>query len=153
MTSKLSIMFYSVLLLASASASTRATWLTTYDDAIKSLDSAVSTLTYFQGLGITKVYVSVWNNGNLYANSSTYQNLVGYQNADYLGNVVDAARQVGGISVVAWFEYGNMAGYAGVQNAFAKNAQQKGWLIGNGQLAHNFVWLDPGNADAANFLV
>ena len=114
MSLKLVYLLLALLLLGGASANTRATWLTTYDSAIKSLDAAVSTLTYFQGLGITKVYVSVWNNGNLYANSSTFKNFVGYENADYLGNVVDAARQVGGISVVAWFEYGNMAAYGGV---------------------------------------
>ena len=101
--------------------------------------------------GLNQVYVSIWQSGNLFAQSQTYTTLLGFSKPDYLGNVLNAAEKVGGISVVAWFEYGNMAEYGGVTVPFALKARDLGWLLDDGQLAHQYAWLNPSNANFVDF--
>ena len=92
--------------------------------------------------------MDVWHNGDLLAESSTYTNLVGTTKADYLGNVLSAAQQVGGIEIAAWFEYGLISCYGSCQ--YGEVARDKGWELGS---AGEFRWLDPSNAEFRDFFV
>ena len=44
---------------------------------------------------------------------------------DYLQNVLNAANKIGGFTIVAWMEYGNMACYKDYSNDFLKKALSK----------------------------
>lgn len=45
-----------------------------------------------------------------------------------------------------------MAAYGSVGNKFSQVAQQRGWLLGNGQAYNTFVWLNPSNSEVVTFL-
>ena len=124
----------------------RRTWASTYSSWIKSESQAKSMLQFYKSLGIDRVYVDVWHNGDLLAESSTYSNLMSSSRSDYLGNVLSAADQVGGIEVVAWFEYGLISCYGSC--AYGNIARSKGWELGSDG---GFTWLNPGNAEFRDF--
>jgi uncharacterized lipoprotein YddW (UPF0748 family) len=73
--------------------------------------------------GVRRVYVDVWNNGVVYFNSTTMHNIVstGVGN-DHLLWALEAGNHFG-IEVYAWFEYGLMTSYGGINNDFARYAQ------------------------------
>lgn len=150
----LKVLIYTACLFSffSSTLAFRATWITTYDP-IKSQWESEDLLRALKSFGINKVYVSIWQAGNLFAKSQSYSSLMGFSKPDYLGNVLNAAETVGGISVVAWFEYGNMAQYGGVTVPFALKARSLGWLLDDGRLSHGFAWMNPSNANFANFFV
>lgn len=101
-----------------------------------------------QGFGINRVYVDVWNQGTVYFNSPTMQGFSpSSQGRDILSWAVSAGRSTN-IEVYAWFEYGLMASYGSLNNAFAQQAQQKGWILGQ---YNNFYYMDP-TSGATEFL-
>ena len=103
-------------------------------------------------LNISRVYLDVWNNGKIYFNSTTMNNILpdgsGYS-FDALSKYIPMASKYN-IKVIAWFEYGLMTSYGGVNNAFAVYAQKNNWLLGE---FNNFYWLNPSNNDVISFLV
>ena len=100
--------------------------------------------------GVRRVYVDVWNNGVVYFNSTTMHNIVstGVGN-DHLLWALEAGNHFG-IEVYAWFEYGLMTSYGGINNDFARYAQGKGWILG--QYNNAFYWMDPSNTDVLHFI-
>ena len=136
----------------SSAYTTKYTWMSIYDPASRDQYTAKQTLTKLKGLGVTKVYVDVWNNGNLYARSGVYNRLMGYgsnPNPDYLSNVLQAAQAVGGVDIVAWFEYGVMGCYTGSPCQYGNIARSKGWMLGTDG---EFTWLNPSNSQFTSFL-
>lgn len=101
--------------------------------------------------GVRRIYVDVWNQGVVYFASPTMQNAVGPTGVgnDFLKWVLDAAK-VYNIEVFAWFEYGIMTSYGGINNDFARYAQSKGWIIGE---YSGFYWMNPDNTAMLNFIV
>lgn len=129
----------------------RATWLpVSYDQSDEA--TVQELLIGLKEIGITRVYVDVWNQGTVYFNSSTMMALLpdgtGVGN-DHLRWTLSAASEVG-IEVYAWFEYGLIAAYGGINNAFAKVATDQGWILG--QEGQGFVWMTPDNQDVLAFL-
>ena len=112
-------------------------------------------------IGINRVYVDVWNQGKLYFKSDTMDNFVNNGEGtsdDYLLWTLEAAQKINQennnideIEVFAWFEYGLIAAYGSINNDFAREAEQKGWILG--QEGQGFVWMDPDNSDVLSFLV
>jgi uncharacterized lipoprotein YddW (UPF0748 family) len=68
---------------------------------------------------------------------------------DNLKWTLDAARQIGGMEVYAWFEYGLIAAYGEINNDFAHEAKSRGWILG--QEGEGFIWMDPDNNEALTF--
>ena len=81
-------------------------------------------------IGINRIYIDVWNNGNLYFNSSTYNsfitNTTNTIEFDALQTYIPFANEYK-IETYAWFEYGLMACYSGninVNNSMGNNTLQ-----------------------------
>lgn len=150
----LKFLLYSIFIFSiyCSSSPLRATWVTTYDP-IQTQWQCETLLSSLKLFGITKVYVSIWQAGNLFAQSQTYSSLMGFSKPDYLSNMINAADKIGGVSIVAWFEYGNMAQYGGVSTPFALKAKSLGWLLENGKLVHGYSWMDPSNSNFVEFFV
>lgn len=132
-------------------AALQATWLpVSYNCG--SAESVASTLQRLKSEGVRRVYVAVWNQGVVYMQSPTMTRLMGANSAaqgrDILRWALDGARPLG-MEVFAWFEYGLMCSYNDLSNAFASTASRKGWVLGK---YNSFYWMDPGQADVANFL-
>ncbi len=101
--------------------------------------------------GVNRVYVDVWNQGKVYFQSPTMETLVssGGVADDHLLWALQAAKIVGDIDVYAWFEYGLMPSYGGINNEFAEEAEARGWVLGQ---YSGFYWLDCANIDVLSFL-
>lgn len=98
----------------------RATWIpVSWGDTTSA--GAQQTMQSLSNLGVNRVYISVWNNGKTYFNSSTMYDLVGSGGigTDQLSWGVKYAKQYG-MEVYAWFEYGNMAAYQSISTPFAQ---------------------------------
>ena len=129
----------------------KSTWIpVSYD---QSNEAAVQELmNNLKEIGITRVYVDVWNQGTVYFNSPEMNALLPDGTGsgdDHLKWTLSAASEVG-IEVYAWFEYGLIAAYGGINNGFAKVATDNGWILG--QEGQGFVWMDPDNQDVLAFL-
>eukprot|EP01016_Furgasonia_blochmanni_P023871 TRINITY_DN2571_c0_g11_i1.p1 TRINITY_DN2571_c0_g11~~TRINITY_DN2571_c0_g11_i1.p1 ORF type:complete len:356 (-),score=73.50 TRINITY_DN2571_c0_g11_i1:155-1222(-) len=107
------------------------------DQSDQAINSALQDL---KKAGINRVYVDVWNNGDLTFKSPTFQSFTGYPaSKDTLGAYVKSGRTLG-IQVFAWFGYGFMSRYQGYDGKFAAIAKQKGLELGN---ANGFTWMHP----------
>ena len=135
------------LVLVSGARSFRAAWIpSSYDSS--SSDALCAQLNKLAAMGFDRVYLDVFNNGNVYFNSSTVA-------AAGLGAVLgqDRLRWATEIcafrgEVFAWFEYGLMAQYGAPTGAFARHAQQQGWVLGQ---SGGFTWLKA-DSGATQFL-
>jgi len=134
------------------SALLQATWLPVQYQCYNS-SSVLSVFQSLKNKGVSRVYVDVWNNGQVYFNSPTMLNSVGvggYAGFDLLGWSLDAGASTG-IEVMAWFEYGLMAAYTSFQdtNAFPIYAKSKGWVVGE---YNSFVWMDASRMEVLDFI-
>ena len=131
--------------------SIRATWVpVSYDQNDEATVRGL--LNSLKDIGVNRVYVDVWNQGTVYFNSPTMNALLPDGTGvgdDHLKWTLSAASDVG-IEVYAWFEYGLIAAYGGINNGFSKVATDKGWILG--QEGQGFVWMDPDNQDVLAFL-
>lgn len=128
----------------------RGAWI---DNKLAPTQQAMNTTVHeLARLGVNRIYVDAWNNGNVYFPSSTMAAVCPtcVASADLLLWAADAA-QSAGISVCAWFEYGLMSGYAGggATNTFTALAKQRGWYAGD---ANSFHWMDPSNPEVIALL-
>ena len=122
------------------------TWMTVHNPALRDESLAKEALIRLKGLGVTKVFVDVWNNGRLYTKSGIYNQMMGISvnpNPDYLSNVIRAAQSIGGIEVAAWFEYGLIGCFLSEPCQYGDRARQFGWELGT---SGEYTWLDPGNS-------
>eukprot|EP01016_Furgasonia_blochmanni_P013873 TRINITY_DN17146_c0_g1_i1.p1 TRINITY_DN17146_c0_g1~~TRINITY_DN17146_c0_g1_i1.p1 ORF type:complete len:371 (+),score=82.65 TRINITY_DN17146_c0_g1_i1:80-1114(+) len=135
-----------VVLTAQAANYIRATWLPAgFGDATEQeIETTVRTLA---GYGVNRLYPCVWNNGEVFFNSPTYQKLTGITTyKDNLGQYLKYAKKYG-IQVIPWFEFGLMAEFAGAKTTFGNIIKKLGWYIGD---ADGFSWMHP--AKATKFL-
>ena len=113
------------------------------DDTIKNLASH----------GVQRVYVDVWNNGNVYFQSPTMEDLLRDRGGGGIGrDILSWSLESGSkykVEIVAWFEYGLMCSYDNLQGTFASYASSSGWVMGQ---YSNFYWMDPSNKDVQSFL-
>ena len=106
----------------------QASWLPVSYEMVNS--STVMTLvSTLKSRGVTRIYVDVWNQGRVFFESQTMDSLVpsgAGTPQDNLKWTLDAARQIGGMEVYAWFEYGLIAAYGEINNDFAHEAKSRG---------------------------
>jgi len=104
-------------------------------------NEAQKTMQDLKSIGINRVYLSVWNQGLAYFNSSTLRTLVGPEALakDQLSWGVKFAH-LAGLEAFAWLEDGFSSGSSATTNPFSSKAQSLGWNLGNG---NGFSWVDP----------
>lgn len=129
-------------------ANIRATWI-----PVQFFSSITNNSFYsLSQLGISRVYIDVWNNGHVYFKSKTMDNILpsgqGFE-YDALSQFIPMANRYN-IKVYAWFEYGFMTSYDGINNAFAQFAQSNDWLLGK---SNNFYWMNPNLLSVQKFLI
>mmetsp|Transcript_49142 Transcript_49142/g.63093 ORF Transcript_49142/g.63093 Transcript_49142/m.63093 type:complete len:320 (+) Transcript_49142:91-1050(+) len=126
----------------------QATWLpNSYESS--SNETIFNMMSSLKDEGIQRVYVDVWNQGNVYFSSPTIQSIVpSSQGDDHLLWALNAGKMLN-IDVFAWFEYGLMTSYGGLNNGFAQYANNQGWILGE---YNNFYWMDPRNSNVLIFL-
>lgn len=109
------------------------------------------TITDLHKQGINRVYICVWNQGKLFFQSKTMLdlNLNSMIGPNRLQWAINAAKKLNDMEVFAWFEYGTMVSYGGLNNDFANYANSNGWLLGE---AKNWYWMDPSNKEVLDFL-
>ena len=126
----------------------KASWIPT-SYGCQSAETIYSTFSALKEEGISRVYMDVWNSGKVYFKSPTMEalspNSIG---PDYLQWALDAGKELG-IEVFAWFEYGLMTSYGGINNDFAQYAESNGWMLGE---YGSFYWMDPENEEVLNFI-
>ncbi|ESO96265.1 hypothetical protein LOTGIDRAFT_174920 [Lottia gigantea] len=82
-----------------------------------------------KAVGITRVYINIWANGNIYAKSSTAKSNGVNMPRDALEWAVNAGKTYG-LEVFAWFEYGTQAESGLIPSSkFATESDKKGWLL------------------------
>lgn len=97
-------------------------------------------------LNFNRVYVSVYNNGLTYPTQVSYRNretklpLLNLLNTA----IYQANRQ--GLKIYAWYEYGLMLH---PDDSLAK--QHPDWLLADGQIVNNCVWLDPSHLEVQKY--
>ena len=110
-----------------------------------------SDMRFLASLGVTRLFVDVWNDGTVYFKSPTMSALVpdgGAFGGDFLQSIL-ALASPHGIEVVAWLEYGFMAAYS-VPNNFSRAASSNGWMLG--KTTNSFYYLDPSNDQVLQFV-
>eukprot|EP01031_Cornospumella_fuschlensis_P044769 gene44769-54751_t len=131
----------------------QATWLPVsyHTSSIEDIDAILGSLYKH---GVQRVYVDVWNQGVVYFQSPVMASFINNQSScvgrDILGWTLQLAPKYN-MEVVAWFEYGLMASYGSVaSNAFATEAQSRGWLIGQ---YNNFYWMNASMVDVQDWFI
>ena len=107
-----------------------------------------------QEKGINRIYLDVWNQGQVYFHSKTWESFTSQKlrpELDYLGLALASASEISEeIEIFAWFEYGLMTSYGGTStNKFAMLAQENGWVLGS---ANNFDYMDPRKEEVLTYL-
>ena len=136
------------LLCSGAAEDFRAAWIPSSSDCTTS-EQLCDQMVALQEVGINRVYLDVWNQGKVYFASPTME-AAGLNTSvgdDRLRWASECDSFQG--AVVAWFEYGLIAAYGSINNAFAEYAEDQGWILG--QEGAGFVWLDV-NSGALDFL-
>lgn len=113
-------------------------------------DDLCAQMTSLQGIGVDRIYLDVWNQGNVYFESPTMAGVVPEcVRDDRLAWALDCAGFDG--EVVAWFEYGLIAAYGSLDsNPFGAYADtQEGWVLGE---EGSFFWLNASQPDVLSFL-
>jgi uncharacterized lipoprotein YddW (UPF0748 family) len=129
-----------------ASTNFKAAWLPSSYRASNQSDLC-GQLAELEEVGITRVYIDVWNQGKVYWASDIMANKVGASSVG-TDRLLWASECASRLEIYAWFEYGLMASYGSLNNPFSLFANSSGWILGQ---SSGFFWLDV-NSPALNFL-
>jgi uncharacterized lipoprotein YddW (UPF0748 family) len=153
------------LMVGSASAEVRGTWMTTTaNEAISTPANTAASMKRLREIGLNTVYVECWKNGYTEFPSEVMRKAVGVPmkvsaspsgavQRDLLDETLNAAHR-NGLVYLGWFEYGFMAAWKDTQNELRA---RKDWLSldrnGKDVAKNGFVWLNPLHPDAQKLLL
>ena len=138
-----------VCLVLSSKGFKKSAWMTPYGSAVRGVNNAKFALETLKSKGVTRIYLDVFTGGYIYAQSKTYSKLVGGDTRpDFLATLCTAAQAVGGVEIVAWFEYGLIASSSQSLDNYGQRAKENGWILGK---AGSHYWLNPANSGLRTF--
>ena len=99
-------------------------------------------------LNFNRVYVGVYNDGVSYATKVSFRNhLTSLSLINPLNQAIKQGKRQG-LKIYAWYEYGLMLNPT---DPIAK--RHPDWLLGEGKVVNNFVWLDPQNSEVQQHFI
>ncbi len=99
-------------------------------------------------LNFNRVYVGVYNDGVSYSTKVSFRNhLTSLSLINPLNQAIKQGQRQG-LKIYAWYEYGLMLNPT---DPIAK--RHPDWLLGQGKVVNNFVWLDPQNSEVQKHFI
>ncbi|MGK7944131.1 MAG: glycoside hydrolase family 10 protein [Microcystaceae cyanobacterium] len=129
------------------SSTIRGVWLTHVGNAFYAYTGQLDNVFHqLSRLNFNRVYISVYNDGVTYPTNVSFQNhLVSLSLINPLNKAIKEGKRQG-LKVYAWYEYGLMLNPS---DAIAK--KHPDWLLENGKVVNNFVWLNPKNPEVQSY--